>query len=836
MDLEKANPASPVSNSSSTFSENRHHREMLNNEELLQPTSVASLANSVGGCNKRRDSRQSSTGSSQPAMRSSRSLSSPLSSDNEDDCKSIGSDTKTKSSGSEDEKMEQSPSHMRSRIKSGSSKRSSASSNASRCHSRSNSKDLTIDNGSFNINHDDLSDVSDMESVKKDSFNSSQRAIIEEKSNGSVSTEHPTRCEPENEKETILIDDDTNDRTGVTDLRQKLDQKKNKLKSMETVDKANVCNSTVNRNSADVIEDLVKPHDEDALDFEAEEGECQEVGKDGYIFDEKANDLESKETETANDKTDKDLELEEGEVTDEEEKRPEETEPKPICRFYTRGQCTWGMSCRFLHPGVTDKGNYTMFDLVRAVPVQGGISSSRPGSTYISHSSDYNEFRTERPMLQQRAPNLHSHSASTAAYPIHSDSRALATSLLPGGPVLVESAWERGLRTAKEMMRKANKRKEQDMDFEDKKMNLTLSPDELEKDPYYLKERVTPPKIVSAYSRHAPLPDVPSAVYNSPDRFGRGLPVPSFDEIDLYGRSSRYRELPPHRMPHYEDERRVRPTREVIVQRVEQIGRADEWNDPWMRSKSPGGRGASPRNDKRRRDRCYSSNSYSTSSSSESESSSESSHSPTPSGQNRHYNSTSYKSLVRRRTKTASSPTLSQKRGRSPNIRRSPVAKRPVLMSQSPVVDKKSSSAFYRRKKPLSKKSLKDKMKGKRRLTSSSTSGTGSSDSSASGSESNSASSTSSSISKERLFSKRGRALEKISNTERNVAKKEPPKKRSPISIEIKKLATVGASALISPAGSISPEKDSKKTRREELLKQLRAVEDAIAKKRSKLT
>lgn len=31
-------------------------------------------------------------------------------------------------------------------------------------------------------------------------------------------------------------------------------------------------------------------------------------------------------------------------------------------------------------------------------------------------------------------------------------------------------------------------------------------------------------------------------------------------------------------------------------------------------------------------------------------------------------------------------------------------------------------------------------------------------------------------------------------------------------------------------------EKDIKKTRREELLKQLRAVEDAIAKKRSKLT
>lgn len=39
-------------------------------------------------------------------------------------------------------------------------------------------------------------------------------------------------------------------------------------------------------------------------------------------------------------------ELEEGELTDEGENRPEETEPRPICRFYNRGQCTWGSNCR----------------------------------------------------------------------------------------------------------------------------------------------------------------------------------------------------------------------------------------------------------------------------------------------------------------------------------------------------------------------------------------------------------------------------------------------------------------------------------------------------------
>ena len=28
---------------------------------------------------------------------------------------------------------------------------------------------------------------------------------------------------------------------------------------------------------------------------------------------------------------------------------------------YSKGQCTWGASCRFVHPGVLDKGNYNMF-------------------------------------------------------------------------------------------------------------------------------------------------------------------------------------------------------------------------------------------------------------------------------------------------------------------------------------------------------------------------------------------------------------------------------------------------------------------------------------------
>ena len=52
-----------------------------------------------------------------------------------------------------------------------------------------------------------------------------------------------------------------------------------------------------------------------------------------------------------------DEELEEGEVSDEdEETRKERLKPPPVCRFYNKGACTWGASCRFIHPGVMDTG------------------------------------------------------------------------------------------------------------------------------------------------------------------------------------------------------------------------------------------------------------------------------------------------------------------------------------------------------------------------------------------------------------------------------------------------------------------------------------------------
>ncbi|GLH08432.1 Uncharacterized protein GBIM_13673 [Gryllus bimaculatus] len=334
------------------------------------------------------------------------------------------------------------------------------------------------------------------------------------------------------------------------------------------------------------------------LDFEAEEVQDKEEKEEGEceIRDEK-----SDEGELEGDG------LEEGELTDEEENRPEETEPRPICRFYSRGQCTWGSSCRFVHPGVTDKGNYTMFDVVRPLLPVNGHPVYQPA-----------DYRVPYEKLPSMAMQYHS--------PVKEE------------PLIFESAWERGLRQAKEMMRKSNQRKETDMDFEEKKMNLSLGQEELDKENDY-------------YIRSA------SPVYKEDERWNvdidpysyrdEMLTMEHYDDIsDLYYHRSRGSGRDYWRRVHYETEptRTIRLESEYVSFRRErtsskyhghhqhrqasqefyekyekkstrqkshstrivtmeqsdkhrkeerygesslQSRRGDEWADPWMRSKSP---------------------------------------------------------------------------------------------------------------------------------------------------------------------------------------------------------------------------------------------------------
>ena len=100
---------------------------------------------------------------------------------------------------------------------------------------------------------------------------------------------------------------------------------------------------------------ISSPYQEGELDDDAEEGE--EDAKGAIKDDDKGDgELESGE------------ELEDGEISDEDEAlKNERLEPKPVCRFFSKGQCTLGSSCRFLHPGALDKGNYSMFAAPRPI-------------------------------------------------------------------------------------------------------------------------------------------------------------------------------------------------------------------------------------------------------------------------------------------------------------------------------------------------------------------------------------------------------------------------------------------------------------------------------------
>uniref|UniRef100_A0A336L9P4 CSON006609 protein n=1 Tax=Culicoides sonorensis TaxID=179676 RepID=A0A336L9P4_CULSO len=172
------------------------------------------------------------------------------------------------------------------------------------------------------------------ESLSNDSFKSQKRKSKSKESSPVKGNTEKEKCQLDMSHEDLsdvsdLESDDTNSQKfkngkpsshDSIDLRNKLEQKKNIPKAILT--------------SPDKNE---KKNDEDILDFEAEEGECNEerneMTKDDSDKKIVLSDLEDGE------------ELEEGELSEEDGKRPEENEPKPVCRFYTRGQCTWGMSC-----------------------------------------------------------------------------------------------------------------------------------------------------------------------------------------------------------------------------------------------------------------------------------------------------------------------------------------------------------------------------------------------------------------------------------------------------------------------------------------------------------
>uniref|UniRef100_A0A8C6PPT2 Zinc finger CCCH-type containing 18 n=1 Tax=Nothobranchius furzeri TaxID=105023 RepID=A0A8C6PPT2_NOTFU len=277
------------------------------------------------------------------------------------------------------------------------------------------------------------------------------------------------------------------------------------------------------------------------------------------------------------------------------------------------GNCTWGMNCRFIHPGVNDKGNYSLI--------------TKPD-----------------PFSPNGAP--------------------------PGGPhpLLPNNPWVRAgfpwLRHAKEMLKKATIRKEQEPDFEEKRFNVTIGEDEREfdKENEFFRERsyriirdevdFRDPLYGDAYAdpyydyemealwrggqyenfrvqyTEAPLP-----YHFERERELRERHRDRERERDHRERERRQRERERERerdkerlkrkeewerdrLKRDEKERpRIRPPREAREKKEEEKlkpltvpqsdpSRPDEWKDPWRRSKSPrrrAGLGSPPRGRRRHR-------------------------------------------------------------------------------------------------------------------------------------------------------------------------------------------------------------------------------------------
>jgi len=263
---------------------------------------------------------------------------------------------------------------------------------------------------------------------------------------------------------------------------------------------------------------------------EKEEGEEREEGEE----------LEEGEAEDDGEKS-TDGEINDDECEDGEIKDPGGKKPfvRPICRFFMRGNCTWGMNCRFLHPGINDKGNYTMLDPQQQPPPPppfmppmypamypppmigpGGRPMPPPPWMHDGMAS-----RMPRPPFDMGPPMME---------PPEPASAPPASSSEPA----TESAWERGLRHAKEMRKK---QKETDASGDEKKDD----DDDDEKKPSSPVRDSSPPQHLEAparpvgyeegdvYGRPPVMPPGDMWGYRPPPfdvpfdpRWGRGMPPP----------------------------------------------------------------------------------------------------------------------------------------------------------------------------------------------------------------------------------------------------------------------------------------------------------------------
>ncbi|XP_072169163.1 uncharacterized protein [Diadema setosum] len=448
-------------------------------------------------------------------------------------------------------------------------------------------------------------------------------------------------------------------------------------------------------------EDVIKEEADEGGDGEVKDDEDDEEGEDGELDDD---------------------DMEEGEVKDPNEKKRPET--RPICRFYTRGHCTWGGSCRFIHPGVNDKGNYSLIDRRELHNAQAKLLGQ--------------PLEPPSPPPQERQ------------LPLPEEEELEFLPPPPEEAPRVESAWERGLRHARELRKKAMQLKEKGVLPEEQKTigdmideendfdkENEFFPRKGEPDDIYLQDDMYPPEpmmypypMPDPYDRHygfrEPQPSPPRQVYrvrqdfNDPrrrmmDQRPRGGDRRPNDfsrarqqqQQQLQQQQFSRQRQPPQQQPFrrgrspggFPEKRRGRepvrnqPRREKPMMadsgppqqaavKSSKNKPADSWQDPWARTKSPARKGKAGAGAGRRpRSRSNSSASYSDRSySSRSRSGSGSrSRSRSYSSRSRSSSRSSYSHSSRSRSRSKSAGSRSFSSSSSQSRSRSPPATRPKV-------------------------------------------------------------------------------------------------------------------------------------------------------------
>ncbi|CAF2864481.1 unnamed protein product [Rotaria sp. Silwood2] len=146
---------------------------------------------------------------------------------------------------------------------------------------------------------------------------------------------------------------------------------------------------------------------------------------------------------------------------------------KVHCRFFLQGRCHWGPNCKFIHPNNDSTKNSSGPSIDALSSINNEISPPVPTGIPIPQTTTNNAWISPQATTttSQFFPN-----------PVLRGATQPSGIPLVVPPTGTESAWERGLRSAKTLREQSMRRKQQDKDFNDKKFNLTIRDAQDDKD------------------------------------------------------------------------------------------------------------------------------------------------------------------------------------------------------------------------------------------------------------------------------------------------------------------------------------------------------------------